>query len=130
MGCQCFLGPAENDILVWDATCSDTYAPFNIWVAVTGAEAVAEKSEQHKISKYLHLDSTYLFIPVVIETSGIFGLQALKFIENLTPQNCYREANSKQYLPLTTNFDGHPEGEHSLSYHHYGAARRSFLTLL
>ena len=56
--------------------CLDTYAPSNVGVAVTGAGVVAKKSEQHKISKYSHLDSTYMFIPVAVETSGVFGLQA------------------------------------------------------
>ena len=46
----------SGKLLVWDATCSDTYALSNIEVAVTGAGAVAEKSEQH-ICKYSHLDS-------------------------------------------------------------------------
>ena len=51
----------SGKLLVWNATCSDTYAPSNIGVAATGAGAVEEKSEQHKISKYSHLDSTYMF---------------------------------------------------------------------
>ena len=43
-------------LLVWDATCLGTYAPSNIGVAVTGAGVAGEKSEQHSISKYFHLD--------------------------------------------------------------------------
>ena len=73
----------SGKLLVWDATCSDTYTPSNIGVAVTGTGAVAEKSEQHNISKYSHLDSIYMFIPVAVETSGAFGPQSLKFIEDL-----------------------------------------------
>ena len=73
----------SEKLLVWNATCINTYAPSNIGVAATGAGAVAEKSEQHKISKHLHLDSTYMFIPVAVETSGVFGPQSLKFIEDL-----------------------------------------------
>ena len=76
------------------------YTPSNIGVAVTGAGAMAEKSEQHKISKYLHLHSTYMFIPMAVETSGIFGLQSLKFIKDLGQhlKTTTDEANSKQYL--------------------------------
>ena len=90
----------SGKLLVWDATRSDTYAPSYTGVAVTGAGAVVEKSEQHKISKYSHLDSTYMFIPVAVETSGALGSQSLKFIEDLGRRlkTATDEANSKQYL--------------------------------
>ena len=55
------------------------------WVAVTGAGAMAEKSEQHNISKYSHLDSIYMFILLAIETSGVFGQQSLSSFK--TPGN-------------------------------------------
>ena len=88
----------SGKLLVRDATCSDAYAPSNIGVAVTGAGAVTEKSEQHKISKYSRLDWTYMFIPLAVETSGVFGPQSLQFIKNLG--RCLKtatgEANSKQ----------------------------------
>ena len=73
----------SGKLLVWDASCSDTYTLSNIGVAVTGAGAMAEKSEKHKIAKYSHLDSSYMFIPMAVETSGVFGPQSLKFIEDL-----------------------------------------------
>ena len=63
----------SGKLLVWDATCLDTYASSSIGVAVTGVGVVAKKSQQHKISQYSHLDSTNMFIPVAVETSGIFG---------------------------------------------------------
>ena len=61
---------------------------------------MAEKSEQHKISKHSHLDLTYMFVPVAVEMSGIFGPQSLKFTEDLGPRlrTATDEANSKQYL--------------------------------
>ena len=92
----------SGKLLVWDATCTDTYTPSNIGVAVTGAGEVPEKSEQHKISKYSHLDSTYIFIPMACWDIrlGVFGPQALKFIEDLGQRlrTTTDEANSKQYL--------------------------------
>ena len=38
---------------------------------------MAEKSEQHNISKYSHLDSINMLILVAIEISGVFGQQSL-----------------------------------------------------
>ena len=43
-------------LLVWDATCSDTFAASNVRVAVTKSSAMAEKAEQLKVTKYIHLD--------------------------------------------------------------------------
>ena len=43
---------ASGKLLVWDATCSDTFAVSNILVAGTKAGALAEKAEQLKMSKY------------------------------------------------------------------------------
>ena len=63
----------SGKLLVWDATCLDTYAPSHIRVAVTGAGAVAEKSAQYKMAKCSHLDSSYKFIPVAVETSGVLA---------------------------------------------------------
>ena len=123
----------NGKLLVWDATCTDTYAPSNIGVAVTGAGVVAEKSEQHKISKYLHLDSTYMFIPMAVEASGVFGPQSLKFIKDL--RRCIRtttdEANSKQYLLQQScrEFRWPSRGEHSLCSWDFGPTGRPFLTL-
>ena len=90
----------SGKLLVCDATCTYTYTPSNIGVAVTGAGGVAEKSEQHKLSKYWHLDSTYMFIAVAVETSGVFGPRSLKFIKDLRGhfRTTTDQDNSKQYL--------------------------------
>ena len=39
-------------VLVWDVTCSDTYAPSHISLATREAGAVAAQAEQRKLSKY------------------------------------------------------------------------------
>ena len=44
---------------------------------------MAAGDENIKVSKYAHLDSSYLFIPVAIETCGAFGPMALKFLQDL-----------------------------------------------
>ena len=48
--------------------------------ATREAEAVAQRAEHLKISKYAHFDSSHHFIPVAVETSGVFGPEALSFM--------------------------------------------------
>ena len=59
----------ENS-LCWDFTCPDTFAPSYVDNASTAAGSVAE---DHKINKYSHLSSSYLFTRIFIETMGVVG---------------------------------------------------------
>ena len=52
-------------------------------VAVQGAGAVAQQAEKLKHSKYIHLESKYDFVPVAVETSGVFDPRAHSFIKEL-----------------------------------------------
>ena len=45
---------------------------------------MAERAEILKISEYAHLDSSYHFVPVAVETLGVFGPEALSFFQNLS----------------------------------------------
>ena len=87
-------------LLVWDATCSDTFAASNIHGAVTEAGAVEAQAELNKISKYSHLDSTYLFVPVAIETCGPFGPKPREFFEELgrRVKRATQEEKAYEYL--------------------------------
>ena len=71
-------------LLAWDATCVDAYAPSYSRVASQEARAVADQAERRNSEKYSNMDSKmYLFIPVVIETLGVFGKQTLSFLKDL-----------------------------------------------
>ena len=59
-------------LLVWDATCPDTFAPSYLPSAASGVGAVAAAAEERKKRKYSHLDQCHLFVPVAIETTGVF----------------------------------------------------------
>ena len=51
----------------------DTYAPSSSRVASQEAGAVADQAERRK---YSNMDpNMYLFAPVVVETSGVFGIR-------------------------------------------------------
>ena len=91
---------SSGRLLVWDATCCDTFATSNLHLAVTDPGAVAARAENVKISKYAHLDSSYLFIPVAIETCGTFGPEAKKFLQDLRRRlkRATLEDKAHQYL--------------------------------
>ena len=52
----------EWQVLVWDATCSDTFAPSFL------ARATSQAADERKKSKYACLDQCHLFAPVSVET--------------------------------------------------------------
>ena len=69
--------------------------------------AVAEKAEDLKMLKYLSLDSSYLLMPVVVETCGAFSSKTKSFIQDLG--HCLKTAtedrNSFQYLLLRISIE-------------------------
>ena len=70
-------------LLVWDATCPDTFAPSYISSATSEAGAVAALAEARKKSKYARLDHMHSFTPVAIETSGVLGPDSMAFLKDL-----------------------------------------------
>ena len=50
-------------VLVWNATCTDTYAPSHVALAAREAGAVAEQAEKRKTEKYGHLSVSHHFVP-------------------------------------------------------------------
>ena len=69
--------------LVWDATYPDTYAPSYISSASNEAGAVAAAAESRKLSKYSYLDPAHFFVPVAVETAGVFGPLSRAFMQDL-----------------------------------------------
>ena len=69
-------------MLVRDVTCPDTLAPSCSSFASREAGIVAEEAERRKKVKYTHLETSHCFsfIPVAVETLGVFGPEAGQFI--------------------------------------------------
>ena len=86
--------------LVWDATCSDTFAPSHLSLASRKCGAVADQAEVIKASEYRHLDTTHTFAPVSVETIGAFGQETLYFLKEVgcRLRTLSGEAQSHQYL--------------------------------
>ena len=70
-------------LLVWDATCADTFAPSYRSLAVYAAGDVAARVESLKEEKYTDLLHSYDFVPIAVETSGVFGPRTLSFLKEL-----------------------------------------------
>ena len=70
-------------ILVWDATCPDTFAPSHLGLASRGAGAVADQAEERKRTKYAELTTTHHFVSLAVETTGVFGSEAQRFFREL-----------------------------------------------
>ena len=90
----------RGKLLVWDATCPDTFAPSYSALATIEAGAVAAKAEAGKCQIYSHLDPNHLFEPVAIETSGAFRPSTRVFLEELGGRlkRVMGEANARSYL--------------------------------
>jgi len=68
---------------VWDFTCPDTLAPSPLDNSAVRAGVVASSAETAKVNKYRLIGDEHLFVPVAIETFGVFGPVALKFFQEL-----------------------------------------------
>ena len=52
-------------------------------LATREAGAVAEEAERWKKAKYSHLERSHCFIPVAVETLGVFGPEARYLVKDL-----------------------------------------------
>ena len=73
----------NSQLLVWDATCPDTFAPSYVSNSTREAGTVAALAEERKCIKYSQLDSSHHFEPVAIETTGVIGERSRKFLVEL-----------------------------------------------
>jgi hypothetical protein len=69
--------------LIWDFTCKDTFAASYLTETSTSRGAAAEVGELSKRRHYKDLECDYIFVPVAIETSGSWGMEALSFIKTI-----------------------------------------------
>ena len=70
-------------LLIWDATCPDTFAISYRAQATSEAGRVAESAEDRKAEKYRGLPASHSFTPVAIETLGAIGPRSMLFLRDL-----------------------------------------------
>ena len=69
--------------LLWDFTCPDTFAPSHLRLTSNSAGAAASAAEVHKVAKYSSFIHTHIFVPVGVESSGVWEVQAAEFLRDV-----------------------------------------------
>ena len=74
---------SKGKSLIWDVTVRDTFAPTYVNKSSAERGSVSKRAEEEKRRKYVKLMDAYIFVPVVIETSGAWGAEALQFTKEI-----------------------------------------------
>ena len=77
------------------------FGPSRASVAVKEPGAVAAAAEYRKSLKYKHISPSYHFIPISVETLGVFGNQARGFFRELA-QRIKKETDDELALQRLT----------------------------
>ena len=72
-----------GQLLVWDATCPDTFAPSYRTHATSEPGRVAALAEDRKVDNYRDLPRSHLFCPLSIETMGAMGPRSLELVRKV-----------------------------------------------
>ena len=92
----------NGNLLVWDATCSDTYAPSHLAQSTMAAGAAASQAEDRKKAKYSYLEGHpgIFFPPIAYETSGVVGPLSLIVLKELGHRLSATTDDTKSYSYL------------------------------
>ena len=74
---------SQGKCLAWDVTCHDSFAPTNLPLTHTGAGLLANHVAEGKRDTYSELATMYALVPIAIETTGVYGDDALDFFKAL-----------------------------------------------
>ena len=91
-------------LLLWDATCWDSYAPSNIQLAALGPGRVTDMATHRKKDIYLDLARNHLFVPVAVETTGSFGEDTVAFLHELANRIRSQTHDPLQYIKICQRF--------------------------
>ena len=69
--------------LCWDSTCVDTFSQTNLAKCASVAGAAADQAEKNKRAKYQEIAQRYLFEPIAVESTGVYGPSTRKLINTI-----------------------------------------------
>ena len=73
----------KRKCLAWDATTPDTFAASHLSATKDTAGAVAAHSAALKRHKYAEISATHIFMPLAVETLGVWEEEGLSFLKEL-----------------------------------------------
>ena len=76
---------SNGRLLVWDATCADTFATSHLSMTAFEVCAAANQAEQTNIKNYSFITyhAYHFFTPVTFETTGVCGPHYIPFLTDL-----------------------------------------------
>ena len=69
--------------LVWDVSCWDSFAPSHIHISSARAGMLADHAADRKRETYRDLIPSYCLKSIALESTGVFGQDALDFIHDV-----------------------------------------------
>ena len=76
--------PCKNgNLLVWDVTCTDTFAPSYIASDTSNAGAVAALVDERQLTLYGNLVQSHFFVPIAFEKSEVISPMSRLFLKEL-----------------------------------------------
>ena len=69
--------------MAWDATCPNTFAQSYVQASSMQSGSAAAGAELKKQQKYNDISAGIDFVPVAVETSGVWGEQAMVFVSEI-----------------------------------------------
>jgi len=85
--------------LAWDATCPNTFATSHVTASSAIAGSAAATAESKKMLKYRDIIAGVDFVPFAVETTGVWGEEALKLVNEIG-----RRISSVNCDPRATSF--------------------------
>ena len=83
MECLWHPGRLHGCLLVWDATCPDTFVTSYRTYTIQEAGKDAENAEDRKVEKYQGLPASHSFTLITIETMGAISLRSMAFLREM-----------------------------------------------
>ena len=75
---------SKGKCLTWDVTVPDTFVTSHVNDTSSKAGAAADKAFTSKTPKYANFCQFHIFMPIAIETSGVWNKQSYDFIVDLS----------------------------------------------
>ena len=69
--------------MAWDATIPDTLAASHLPLTCTQVGTVAAHASASKMQKYEMILNTYHFVPVAMETLGVWNVEGLELMKDI-----------------------------------------------